>query len=104
MTKLKKDRHTQAKKAARQNIRHYKRNVLLKNKIKKTIKKLNNLIQSGNAAESKKLFPEVTAMLHNAVNKEIFKKNKASRNISQLALRINRLSDSAQEPQKTRKK
>ena len=91
MTKLKKDRHTQAKKADRQNKRHKKHNLQLKADIKKKIKKLETAISSGNAEESKKLLSSLTKALHISSRKRVIHSNNASRKISKLTKKISKL-------------
>jgi len=90
MTKLKKDRHTQAKKAARQNTKHYKANMAIKNKIRKNIKKINSLILAGKVPECRKLFSDITALLQRSVNKNIYSRNRVARKISSLARSMNK--------------
>lgn len=88
MTKLKKDRHTQTKKAERQSIKHHKHNMALKAKVKKALKKFNSAVNAGNTGEVKKMLPGITGLLHKSVKKKIMKKNTASRKISQLARKV----------------
>lgn len=89
MTKLKNDRHTSTKKSERQNIKRKKRNILIKNKIKKTLKKMEAAIASGNVDESKKLLKVAMKTLQTSSRKNILPDNAASRKISQLSKKIN---------------
>lgn len=91
MTKLKKDKHTQARKAARQNISHHKHNALAKSKIKKMIKKYDLILAEGNKETAKTLLSEITKTLHKSSQKNIIHKNRASRKISQLTKKLNKL-------------
>ncbi len=91
MTKLKNDRHTQAKKAERQSIRNRKQNIKLKNKLKKAIKKLDSAVAGGNIEEAKKILSNAIEVLQTNSRKKILHKNTASRKISQLSKKVNKM-------------
>lgn len=81
--------------------RRTKINDRLRNRIKKTTKKQNTLVQEGNLEEGKKNIKHVYKVLDKAAKKNIIKKGKADRIKSRLTKNLNKL---AQVDVKTAKK
>ncbi|MFL0195802.1 30S ribosomal protein S20 [Clostridium sp. WILCCON 0269] len=67
------------------------RNKIIKSSLKTTIKKFLVAVESGNAEEAKVIFTATVKALDMAASKGIIHKNKASRNKSKLALKLNKL-------------
>jgi len=82
-----------AKKALRQSERRRLRNLIYKNKIKKLLKKIRNLISEKKVEEAKKLLPQVYKILDKAAKVGVIKKNTAARKKSRIALAISNLAD-----------
>lgn len=74
-----------AKKALRKSETRKKRNLKIKEKIKKTLKKVNNLILKKKNEEAKEILPQVYKILDKAAKIGIIKKNTACRKKSQIA-------------------
>ncbi len=74
-----------AKKALRQNIRHKKRNLIYKNKMKGLVKQVKSFIKEKKIKEAKELLPQVYKILDKSAKIGIIKKNTASRKKSRLA-------------------
>jgi len=72
-------------KSLRANKTRRSRNTMFKADLKKTIKKLESLISSKNAAEAKDALKKLMAKLDRAALKGILHKNKASRKKSQFS-------------------
>ncbi|MGB2762363.1 MAG: 30S ribosomal protein S20 [Minisyncoccales bacterium] len=77
-----------AKKAMRQNIKHRKRNLIYKNKIKDLIKKAKALVKEKKTKEAKELLPQIYKILDKAAKKGVVKKNTASRRKSRITKMI----------------
>lgn len=67
------------------------RNKIIKSSLKTTIKKFLAAVESGNVEEAKVSFTATVKALDMAASKGIIHKNKASRNKSKLALKLNKL-------------
>jgi small subunit ribosomal protein S20 len=74
-----------AKKALRQSQRRRRRNLQSKEKIKKLLKEVRNLISQKKTEEAKKLLPQVYKTLDKAAKTGLIKKNAAARKKSRLA-------------------
>lgn len=72
-------------KAARQNIRHRKINLVALAKIQKATKELKKLVAAGKMDEAKKALNQVFSALDKAAKKNIIHKNKAARKKSRLS-------------------
>ena len=74
-----------AKKALRQSLKRYERNVAMKRATKELIKEIDLLVKSGKKADAAKKLPAAFRLLDMAAKKNIFHKNKSARKKSQLA-------------------
>lgn len=72
----------------RQNIKHRKRNLIYKNKIKDLIKKAKALVKEKKTKEAKELLPQIYKILDKAAKKGVVKKNTASRRKSRITKMI----------------
>jgi len=79
-----------AKKALRQTQQKRSKNLLYKNKIKKLLKRVKNLVSQKKLEEAKKLLPQIYKALDKAVKTEVIKKNTASRKKSRIVKLINK--------------
>lgn len=83
--------HTSAKKAAKQTV---KKNLINKNrssKIKTCVKKVAQAVQSGSAEEAKNALIIAQSELMKGVTKNILKLNTASRKVSQLTKKVQKM-------------
>jgi small subunit ribosomal protein S20 len=74
-----------AKKAARQNIKRRKRNLVYRNKIKSLTKKVRSLVLQKKEKEAKNLLPQLYQALDKAAKVGVIKKNAAARKKSRIA-------------------
>ena len=72
-------------KAARQNIKRRKINLVTINKVKTAVKKYRKQITAGNKEEAAKILPKVFAAYDKAAKKKVIKKNNANRHKSRLS-------------------
>lgn len=77
-----------AKKALRQNVRHYVRNLKQKRAIDDVFKKIRVLSVRGKAQEAIALLPQAYKALDKAAKKGVITKNTASRKKSRLTKRL----------------
>jgi small subunit ribosomal protein S20 len=68
------------------------RNKVQKSKIKMFVKKIDQLIKSGNKAEANKILVEATKAIDMAASKGVYHKNNAARKVSRLTKAINKIS------------
>ena len=68
------------------------RNKAQKSKIKMFVKKIDQLVKSGNKAEADKILVEATKAIDMAASKGVFHKNTAARKIGRLAKAVNKIS------------
>ena len=81
-----------AKKYLRASGKRHVQNVKIKESFRESIKKLNELVKSGDIGEVKKYFPSVQKALDKAAKSGVIKKNTASRKKSRLAAMIRKSS------------
>jgi len=74
-----------AEKALRQNRKRRKRNLSLKNKIKKLKKDIERLMEEKKIEEAKGFLPQFYKVVDKAAKNNVIKKNTASRKKSQIA-------------------
>jgi len=79
-----------AKKALRKSLKRRKINTQKKEKIKKLLKKVRNLILEKKVEEAKKLLPQVFKVLDKAAKTGLIKKNTAARKKSRIAKLLNK--------------
>jgi small subunit ribosomal protein S20 len=84
-------KHKSPQKAARQVIKKTARNKSRMSAIRTFIKKLEVLILEGNKTKAKELFKTVQSEVMRGVTKAILKKNTASRKVSKLSVKLNKL-------------
>ncbi len=96
MAKLKGGRHTQSKKAHRQNIKHYQYNLSKKEEIKRLIKAIKKAVNNKELEKAKSLFKEAQSKIDKAVKKSVFHYKKGARKKSRLMNLINTISSSPQ--------
>lgn len=82
-----------SKKGLRQTIKHTEANRTVKRKLADLIKKTRELISKGDHVLAQDFFKKTTQALDKAAKKNIIHKNKASRHKSNLALKLNEISD-----------
>lgn len=85
----------------RQTKRRTVYNNRLRNRIKRSTKRFDDLIEVGKYEEAEKALPQVYKVLDKAAKKNVIKKGNASRTKSRLASKLNKL---AQDNVKTAKK
>ena len=68
------------------------RNKIQKSKIKMFVKKIDQLIKSGNKAEANKILVEATKAIDMATSKGVYHKNNAARKVSRLTKAVNKIS------------
>ncbi|HBF86884.1 MAG TPA: 30S ribosomal protein S20 [Clostridiales bacterium] len=78
-----------AKKRVLVNAKKNEVNKSNKSEVKSAIKKLNDVIDSGNYEEAVKLYPETAAIIDSSVSKGVYHKNTAANKKSGLSKRIN---------------
>ena len=67
------------------------RNKTQKSKIKMFVKKIDQLVKSGNKAEADKILVEATKAIDMAASKGVFHKNTAARKISRMSKAVNEM-------------
>ena len=77
-----------AKKSIRQDKKRHLRNTATKSELRTLTKKLNTLIDSGNADEAAKALSSVMSKLDKAAKKGVIKRHNADRKKSRLAVKI----------------
>lgn len=77
-------------KANRVNKRKQRRNLKVKQQLKKTVKKLHDLLLQKNSGEAKTLIAKVFSQLDKAAKKNIIHPRAASRKKSRLMLKLNK--------------
>lgn len=73
----------------------------LRNRVKKAVKRVNDLVAKGEKEQASKALANASKVLDKAAKKNVIKEGKASRKKSRLAIQINKL---AQDNVKTTKK
>lgn len=68
------------------------RNKTQKSKIKMFVKKIDQLVKSGNKAEADKILVEATKAIDMAASKGVFHKNTAARKVGRLTKAVNKIS------------
>lgn len=68
------------------------RNKTQKSKIKMFVKKIDQLVKSGNKAEADKILVEATKAIDMAASKGVFHKNAAARKVGRLTRAVNKIS------------
>ena len=80
--------HKSADKRARQTIKKAAVNTRIKSSVKTYEKKTLTAIAEGNTAEAMVFFKEFTSKMDRAAKKGVYHKNKASRKVARLAIRL----------------
>jgi small subunit ribosomal protein S20 len=91
--------HPSALKRARQNQKRRLRNRAIASSIKTQVKKVLAAVDAKNVEEAAKQFRAAASILHKAVSKGVIHRNKASRKISRLARKVQKLAAPAAPPQ-----
>ena len=68
------------------------RNKTQKSKIKMFVKKIDQLVKSGNKAEADKILVEATKAIDMAASKGVYHKNTAARKVGRLTKAVNKIS------------
>ncbi|MBR3288774.1 MAG: 30S ribosomal protein S20 [Lachnospiraceae bacterium] len=68
------------------------RNKVQKSKIKMFVKKIDQLVKSGNKAEADKILVEATKAIDMAASKGVYHKNTAARKVGRLTKAVNKIS------------
>ena len=68
------------------------RNKVQKSKIKMFVKKIDQLVKSGNKAEADKILVEATKAIDMATSKGVYHKNTAARKVGRLTKAVNKIS------------
>lgn len=92
-----------AKKALRQSKKRRKRNLRYLNRIKETVKKVDDLIAEGKTKKAKEFLPQAYKAIDKAAKKNVIHKNTAARKKSRLAKRVNRGGESKSKTKKSKK-
>jgi len=92
------------KKRVKTAAKSHLRNISIRSKIKKSIKNYEIDLTENKGEEVGRSFVETVSVLDKAANKGVISKNKASRNKSRLAKKLNALGIAVPEKQKTGKK
>ena len=79
-----------AKKAYRQNIKRRKRNLKVKDAVRKVVKNFKKLVDGGKLDEAKKEIPNLYKVLDKASKVNVFSKNKSARLKSRLSSSLKR--------------
>ncbi len=93
-----------AKKALRQTKTRTKRNAILKEKIKKITRKMEDLVKESKIDEAKKILSEAYKIIDKAAKKNIIKKSNADRKKSKLSRFTKKVSDKTKAGKTTKKK
>jgi small subunit ribosomal protein S20 len=83
--------HKSARKRARQSIRRRARNRHVRSSVKGAVKRVRGAFESDDAAEAQAAVRGAEGVLRRAASKGVIPKKRASRQISRLARRANRL-------------
>ena len=83
--------HPSALKRARQNEVKRVRNKSYKTRVKKAVKEVRTAVAANSADQAQKNFKEAVSVIQKTASKGVIHKNQASRKISRLARRLNRL-------------
>jgi len=83
--------HKSAEKRNRQNMKRRERNISIKSKVKTSIKKVLGAVDKKDAAGSKTVLHSAISTIDKAVSKGVLHKNTASRKISRLTKKVNKL-------------
>jgi small subunit ribosomal protein S20 len=75
----------------RQNQKRQENNDRLRNRVKRSVKKFNTLVEEGNVDEAKKTLSQVYKTLDKSAKKNVIKKQKADRVKSRLTTKLNKL-------------
>ena len=80
-----------AKKALKQSQKRRIRNLIYKEKIKKTLKEIKNLVFQKKIEEAKKILPQAYKILDKAAKTGVIKKNTAARKKSRISILVSRI-------------
>lgn len=83
--------HPSALKRIRQNRKRRLRNKMMKSMVKTHVKKLLSAIEQKKVDEAKQLLQVATSILHKSASKGVYHPNKAARQVSKLAKKVNAL-------------
>ncbi len=85
----------QAKKRAKQAVKHREHNMSLRSMLRTHIKKVVNAVAAGNLEEAKTAYDKAVPVLDRSATKGLIHKNKAARHKSRLAKHIKILGDTS---------
>ncbi len=80
--------HPSALKRMRQAEKRRMRNMSFRSRVKTTIKKYLDAVDTKNTDDAHRLLSEATSLLHKAVSKGVYHRNTASRTIARLSVRL----------------
>ncbi len=83
--------HKSAVKRERQNVKRNSRNAVARSSARTSVKKLREVIASGNKEEAIKGLKEVTKKLDTAASKGVIHRNNAANRVSSLASQVSKL-------------
>ena len=78
----------QARKRARQSLKHRAHNASLRTAFRTAVKKVLKAVEAGDKAAAQEVFRQSTKILDRIADKGVFHKNKAARHKSRLAAKI----------------
>jgi small subunit ribosomal protein S20 len=83
--------HPSALKRIRQNRKRRLRNRMMKSMVKTHVKKLLSAVEQKKVEEARELLKVTTSLLHKSASKGVYHPNKAARQVSKLARKVNAL-------------
>ena len=81
----------QARKRARQSLKHRAHNASLRTAFRTAVKKVLKAVEAGDKAAAQEVFRQSTKILDRIADKGVFHKNKAARHKSRLAAKVKAL-------------
>jgi len=86
--------HKSAKKRARQTLKRAERNRSTRSRVKSAVKRARSALAQGDSAETATALQAAEGVLRSAASKGVIPKKRASRSVSRLARRRNRVASS----------
>ncbi len=80
--------HPSALKRMRQAEKRRLRNMSFRSRVKSTVKKYLDAVETKNTEDAQRLLTEAMSLLHKAVSKGVYHKNTASRTIAKLSVKL----------------
>ena len=80
--------HPSALKRMRQAEKRRLRNMSFRSRVKSTVKKYLDAVETKNTEDARRLLTEAMSLLHKAVSKGVYHKNTASRTIAKLSVKL----------------